>query len=278
MEALNDTLGLSSVCGTSNSSRVADLIFVHGLGGGSQTTWAAEGKEENFWPTWLAEDFKNLGIWTLGYGTSPTEWKERSMPLADLGNQILEELVVEGVGDRPVLFITHSMGGLVVKQILSHAQSQGVERWEKIAKQTYGIAFLATPHSGANLANFAQFASIVLRTSEQVGDLRQHDSRLRELHGTFLNFVNKNNPICRTFAERREVKPGVNVRWFNVRVPKGVLVVDETSAEPNIPKERAIPLDEDHLSICKPKSRDAQVYKYLRSFLKECLQKIENPH
>ena len=272
LQALEDKIGLSPIHGTNNASRNADLIFVHGIGGGSQTTWAHEGNVENFWPSWIAEEFPELGVWTLGYGTNVSQWKERSMPLSDLGNQVLEELVVDGLGDRPIVFVTHSMGGIVVKQIINHARNQGVPRWKKIAEQTQGIAFLATPHSGANIASFAKFVSIVMNTSEQLGELNQHNARLRELHGAFLNFVKENKPVCRTYAERKEVKPGIKIFNKEVKLPKGIVVVDATSAEPNIPDERAIPLDEDHLSICKPKDKTSQVYKYVKSFLFECLE------
>lgn len=270
-ETLSDETGLSPVVSVDRDSCRADLVFVHGLGGGAQTTWAAEGKPENFWPEWLGSEFPDLSIWTLGYHSSVSAWVERSMPLADLGNQILEELCVEGIGSRPIVFVTHSMGGLVVKQIISHARSQGVERWKKIAQMTRGVAFLATPHTGANLANFAEFARVVLRPTKQVDDLTQHSSRLRELNGGFLNFVNEQKTVCRTYAERREVKPGVKIFKWNVKIPKGILVVDETSAEPNIPGERAIPLDEDHISICKPTDTGKKVYRYIRSFIRECL-------
>jgi hypothetical protein len=37
------------------------------------------------------------------------------------------------------------MGGIVVKQLLRHAESFGVNRWKSIATSTKGIAFIATP-------------------------------------------------------------------------------------------------------------------------------------
>jgi hypothetical protein len=57
---------------------------------------------------------------------------------------------------------------------------------------------------------------------------------------------------------------------LGIKLPKGILVVDATSAEPNLPGEIAIPLDEDHLSICKPASRDAQIYRSLLRWVDEC--------
>ncbi len=246
-----------------------DIIFVHGLGGDSWTTWMADRDDiGTFWPNWLAEEFPSAGLWTLGYAANGSKWKEESMPLSDRGNQILDQLANEGIGERPLAFVTHSMGGIVAKQILRHAESFGVKRWEVLTQQTKGIAFIATPHSGAHIASFAEFASAVYRTNEHVKELAAHDPRLRELHGWFLNYQSKHQLVCRTYCEKREVRP--EIPWLGVKLPAGVLVVDETSAEPNILGERAIPLDEDHVSICKPASRTAQVYRGIVRFLKDC--------
>ncbi len=51
----------------------------------------------------------------------------------------------------------------------------------------------------------------------------------------------------------------------------GILVVDETSANPNIPGVLPIPMDEDHISICKPSSRDHLVYVQVKNFIERCL-------
>jgi alpha-beta hydrolase superfamily lysophospholipase len=49
---------------------------------------------------------------------------------------ILEKLVSAGIGDRPVVFVTHSMGGLVVKQILHKAKE---EKLDKLVNNTAGV-------------------------------------------------------------------------------------------------------------------------------------------
>ena len=98
---------------------------------------------------------------------------------------------------------------------------------------------------------------------------------MRELHGWFLNFQRRKNLICRTYCEKREVRP--EIPFLGIKLPKGILVVDETSAEPNIPGERAIPLDEDHISICKPKSKDSDLYQSICVFLNECLKAVSRP-
>lgn len=192
------------------------------------------------------------------------------MPLADRGNQVLDLLYNEDLGQRPLVFITHSMGGIVVKQILRNADDLGVKRFASILKQTRGIAFIATPHSGAHIANFAELASAVYRTNEHVKELSAHDPRLRELHGWFLNkYLENHAVVCRTYCEKRELRPEIPL--LGIKLPKGILVVDETSAEPNIKGERAIPLDEDHISICKPADRSAQIYRGMLRFVRDCL-------
>jgi hypothetical protein len=271
LPATNARRGLQKIAGCDDPQRVMDVVFVHGLGGDSWSTWMADDEDiGSFWPNWLAEDVAGLGIWTLGYAASGSKWKEESMPLADRGNQMLDLLSIEGLGRRPLAFITHSMGGIVVKQILRNADSFGVKRYEAILAQTRGIAFIATPHSGAHIANFAELAAAIYRTNEQVRELSAHDPRLRELHGWFLNKYLQTHPlVCRSYCEKRELRPEIPL--LRIKLPKGILVVDETSAEPNILGERAIPLDEDHLSICKPADRTAQVYKGMLGFVRDCL-------
>src|SRR5262245_20634512 len=262
-----DIEGLSPLANCESSSRIADVIFVHGLGGGSHSTWAATDVAHGFWPSWIGEDFGNAGVWTLGYRADVSAWTSESMPLADRGTAMLEALANEGIGARSLIFITHSMGGILAKQLLRHAASYGVQRWESIAMRTCGLAFLATPHAGADVAGFANLVRLVLRTNEQVGELTAHHSRLRELHAWFLKFQGDQRMVCRTFCETRELRPDV----LGLTLPKGILVVDQTSAEPHVPGEVAIPCDDDHVSIAKPSSRDAPVYKSIRRFIRDAL-------
>lgn len=65
-------------------------------------------------------------------------------------NQLLEAIRVERDSDdtRPILFLGHSMGGLLIKQALINANSN--PQYQSIKEVTSGLAFFATPHGGAN--------------------------------------------------------------------------------------------------------------------------------
>lgn len=70
---------------------IADLVFVHGLGGGSRKTWS---KNENpclFWPQeWLSQDagFRDVRIHTFGYDSG---WDKESIPnINDFAKSLLE--------------------------------------------------------------------------------------------------------------------------------------------------------------------------------------------
>ena len=61
-----------------------------------------------------------------------------------------------------IIFIGHSLGGLVIQQALL-ASKNAVEKYiQMIHKCTYAIAFLGTPHLGADLARWAAFGSQIM--------------------------------------------------------------------------------------------------------------------
>jgi hypothetical protein len=258
--------GLEKLSGCDDPARKLDVIFVHGIDSNEKSAWSSDGTPKTYWPNWIAEDFPESGVWTIGYAANVSGWVGESMPIADQGDALLNEMENDGLGDRPIVFIAHSLGGIMVKQLLRSAAILNVERWEKISNSTLGIMFIATPHAGAGLANFASFMSMFLRTTETAEELKQHGSRLRELHGWFLGFCQKRSLVCRTFGENREIR-----ELFGRSLPKGVMVVDNTSTEPNIPGERAVFLPENHISISKPATKQAHLYKGANSFLKACL-------
>ncbi len=194
------------------------------------------------------------------------------MPLPDQGDAALDCFASETkLNNRPLLLVGHSLGGLLIKTLIVAGRSKGVSRYQALIRRVCGVVFVATPHNGSQLANLAQALKFFLRTNEQVGDLSLHNAHLRGLHQQFLALHTELNFPVRTFAERKPLLLGKKI--LCVRWGTDVTVVDPNSAEPHIPGDIAIPLPEDHLSICKPKNRNEQIHKSLVGFIRDILDR-----
>jgi hypothetical protein len=232
--------------GGENGTQGVDVIFVHGLDGDARSTWHPKENPETFWPSWLAEDVPGISVWSLGYLVNSSAWKGSAMPLADRATNALATLETQGLGNKPIVFICHSLGGLLVKQMLRHALDYGVPAWSSIVQQTQGIVFLSTPHSGSDISSWMKYLGTVLRLTVSVEELHAHDSRLRELNTWFRNSPLVGNIIVQVYCEKQSVA--------------GLLVVNESSADPGLKGVIPIPLDENHVTICKPESREKLIY------------------
>lgn len=254
---MSNSNDLIQIAGCENLSRRGDVIFVHGLGGSARGTWHPQElhDDNNFWPFWLGEDFPDVGIWSLGYEVEPFRWKGNSMPLADRATNILDLLDGYEIGNRPIIFITHSMGGLLVKQMLRSARDFG--KWSAISSQTKGIVFLSTPHSGSDMASWIKHIGGILQTTVSVEELEAHHSRLRELNLLYRNDEQFSQiPMlvyCETLPTRR------------------ILVVNQTSADPGIKGVIPVPMDFDHISICKVGDKTSQIYRQVKRFMQQNL-------
>lgn len=86
-------------------------------------------------------------------------------------------------------FITHSMGGLLAKQLLIESKLRGDR--QDIYNQTKLVVFYSTPHKGSMLADYTKLLERVLKTTVALEDLALHAKHLMSLDRLF-NFLNVN--------------------------------------------------------------------------------------
>ncbi|OAA41791.1 ankyrin repeat protein [Metarhizium rileyi] len=79
--------------------------------------------------------------------------------LADELLQTLQHLRETEGHERPVVFIGHSIGGLVVKMALVKASRDA--RYENILRECYGVAFFGTPHQGSGYFSMPSLAGSI---------------------------------------------------------------------------------------------------------------------
>jgi len=273
----------SHSAGEAFAKRELDVVFVHGLGGDAFGTWRFGEDDTTSWPHWLAEEYgERIGVWSFGYPASKStapRLKESlkkllgrpydedagySMPLPDRARNALDIMAKQGIGQRPYIFIVHSLGGLLAKYLLNLARDAD-EASEKHALITNckAVLFLATPHQGSNLAtrvsNFrSYFPSIT------IDELRENDSHLRRLFQWYRKFAPQYQINTRSFYESRATG-GV------------VVVVTPDSADPGTIGEEPVPLDADHLAISRPKRKDDAVVLEAKKLIKAQLDNDQLP-
>ena len=267
---LNIMSPLIPISGCENTSRRADVIFVHGLGGDASETWRHGEDDSTSWPHWLGGDFPEIGVWSLSYAASPMKrlWLKRLLgfnskdsgepqPLPDRALQVLDDLSNNALGQRPLMFICHSLGGLLVKQLLRKSDESPETRLYQVARHTQAVLFLATPHAGATLASLVHKFKKVFGSTVSIEELRIHDAHLRDLYDWYRNH-----------AQRLGIE---TITYYETLPVRGILpIVNPTSAHPAVGAD-PVGLDEDHISISKPRDKGAQVYTAVQGLLRNNL-------
>nr|RBQ86886.1 hypothetical protein FVER53263_13064 [Fusarium verticillioides] len=134
---------------TSDTDCQIDLIAVCGLGGHALGSF----KEKNGRFVWLRDalpsDIPNARILTYGYN-SQLVGSESFQSLTDLGRTL--QIDLEDIRDsnqpRSILFIGHSLGGLVIKETVRILKEESLGPDLSILNAVSGFAFFGVPHRG----------------------------------------------------------------------------------------------------------------------------------
>lgn len=221
-------------------------MFLHGLDGGAHQTWQNGSDVNTFWPQWLGEDLPGANVWVANFELASTAWRGRSIPIYDRGINLLASLVSNDIGSRPLIFITHSMGGLLLKTILRHSDA-GAGIGYAISRANLCNVFFSTPNTGTGVANVAKKFRIIFRFTGSIKELQKGGAYLRELANWY-----------RDWSTLQEID---NLVFIEAKNTYGIRIVDEVSGNPGLPAVTPIPLDFDHVGVCKFRDRDALAYR-----------------
>ncbi|KAI9751645.1 MAG: hypothetical protein M4579_005970 [Chaenotheca gracillima] len=167
-------LGLTPIFEHKNPD--CDIYFVHGLGGHAFRTWTSDANESPaMWPQdFLPERFEQrkirVRISTLGYTANVRGDVSPNDTLENAASSLLSRIAADRPKDskRPIFFVCHSLGGLVVCQalilaLLSDGPGSAVDQkrrdllWKTGPVNqclVKGICFFGTPFQGSEAANF----------------------------------------------------------------------------------------------------------------------------
>ncbi|KFX87806.1 hypothetical protein V490_08006 [Pseudogymnoascus sp. VKM F-3557] len=157
------------------------IVFVHGLTGNRVGTWTHNNGA--FWPDLLAQDINTARIMTFGYDADVVKLFSTAggNNLRNHGKSLAFKVSDRRrlCRERPIIFIAHSLGGLVCGQALLCC-GEGDQRLKKLFQSTRGIIFMGTPHAGSDLAELgyklAKALNIVRKTNSAILRPLQLDS------------------------------------------------------------------------------------------------------
>ncbi|XP_017783415.1 PREDICTED: protein SERAC1 isoform X2 [Nicrophorus vespilloides] len=219
---------------------------------------------------WLPNDCSHLRVLGVNYDTTLSVWAQMCPDLnmnntLDLrSHELIDDLVAAGVGKRPVIWVTHSMGGLLVKNILSIVMQSDNEQMKNLCLNTKEIFFYSTPHCGSKTASFNQPTTLIVWPSIEVQELREGSPSLTRIHKNFMDILNHVPIKVISFVENRPTMVSA-FKWnFNP--------VEPASANPGVGEYYEVP--QNHLGICKPTNRYSFLYQKVLKEVKEVVKSV----
>ena len=278
---------------------LVDVVFVHGLRGGPFATWRVADRAprrgaaaprglppSDVWPAaWLSEDvlssssssdsslsssppFPRARLLSVDYAAPASGWEGESMPLAGTVARLARRLEAARVGrdGRRVVFVCHSLGGVLAKELVAASLLLSKETSQSLGERTRAAVFYACPHRGSWLAGIGwNLRFLGAAPAAPVSHLKpgphlsEPDAALRARHG-----LGKLRVLSFGETERLAVAP---------LLPR-VLVVPPESASPGY-GEFVLLEGEDHIGVCKPGSREDVGYERCRLVVEAVIREAE---
>ena len=170
-----------------------DVIAVHGLDPTGDPehaikTWSAANNK--LWlRDFLPEQKPRIRVLLYGYNSSAV-FHASATGINGAAENLLDYLRLERRQDpkRPIVWVSHSLGGLVVKKAIINAYISG-DYYESIHHATRGVVFFGMPHRGGHGATLGDRMAKICRVVS--GDLRNNIMEALRTDSMFAGDINK---------------------------------------------------------------------------------------
>ncbi|KAK5662498.1 hypothetical protein OQA88_8410 [Cercophora sp. LCS_1] len=234
-----------------------------------------------FWPRdLLPQSIPDARVLTYGYDTNIRHWigpaASRST-IYDIAWDFLVTLEADRRSDpsRPLLFVVHSLGGIVIKEMLRRSSGcqLGQSHLHQVFESTTGIMFFGTPHSGADPLGFLRRTTELVATiagfsvpQQIVNSLLPSSDRLRELRDEFVPMAHREGWFIHSFQEQQGLK-----------ALNGRKVVDDTSSYLNSPNvEITEHIARNHMDMYRFTGHDDVEYKKVVKALQRMASNVKD--
>jgi len=231
------------------------IIFAHGLFGSTADTWG-DPKKSTFWPEMVKNDntYKDCDIYLINYrtpyfGGAPNIYETAGIELAKLKSLKVFDRYQE------IFFISHSMGGIVVKSILTQLNHpQELAR----LRQIKGVVYLGTPAQGSDLARIGTWVSL----NPQLRNLEPShlNAYLQELEDRWVQLIDDRDRAQAAF-------PRVYCAYETLTTG-AMLIVPREFAYSRC-DNRLQPMTFDHAGMAKPSAYNEDPYLWVMAQIRE---------
>ncbi|KAI1099995.1 hypothetical protein F4804DRAFT_345065 [Jackrogersella minutella] len=259
--------------GCQNGDDGFDIVFVHGLFGSRSGTWTKGG-------LCYPRDFLGLDIpeariiawgWTGALSNSGTFSDQAELLLADLAR------LRTGI-TRPIVFIGHGIGGLVVKEALVTAAMSRIYgahvELGNIYPRTIGCLFLGTPHQRSGKRSLGECIAATALLSPTTPNpqllraFKENDKAFENMHATFTMISRDIRVVC----IRERLPSTIAASTETARDADGMELGNKGSMQMMVPRDSAAyesfnvtryDMIVNHLDLARFKSRDEPGYEQM---------------
>ncbi|KAK4032075.1 Alpha/Beta hydrolase protein [Parachaetomium inaequale] len=234
--------------GAQGITATVDVVLIHGLNGDSVKTWTHE-TTQVCWPRDLLPDvLPSARVLSLCYNadihgnTSVAGIRGNAQVLLAR----LRDLRDEGNHDKPIVFVAHSLGGIILKQALYLAQLD--RRCHALFSATRGLLLYGTPHFGADQSRWLSMA-------KSFAPLISRRFSMRSSHTKLVDSLTRHSPdisnICEDFrflARRFAIVSFYETEvWPGTRAP----ILERMNSLMHLEHEEQVPLEANHVNLCR---------------------------
>ncbi|CAG9980394.1 unnamed protein product [Clonostachys byssicola] len=226
----------------------------------SETNIHAQGSQKGessciFWPRdLLPSGCPKARVLVFGYDSKVTKYTSGATNQNSVhshSKDLLFALMRERPSGRRLIFVAHSLGGIVVKEMLAISSAWPSSEYQDVVRSTSAVVFLGTPHRGSpDLASFGEWARSFISafriqtTSDILDALGMKNTDLERAQEAFSAVWQMYDFRIKTFQE------GLGLRGINLGVLGNKVVPDSSSLIGDY-RECAETLQANHKNMCR---------------------------
>ncbi|PSS20674.1 hypothetical protein M430DRAFT_41958 [Amorphotheca resinae ATCC 22711] len=237
-----------------------DVVAIHGLNGNAYTTWT--NKRHQLWlQEFLPSALPGARIYTFSYDSRI--FSRSASGINEFAQSLLSELEKKrrtaADRQRGIIFICHSLGGIVCKKALVVARQD--PRYGNILQYTKAVLFFGTPHRGSDQASIGSVIFNIFNNVISVTVPDRYLAKARQDLVALLKYQNQTlTDLSEAFRIQSKVLEIVSFYESASSPPFNKLLVTRDSARIGVGSEQLVSLPYNHSDMCKIEDTSSKAY------------------